>query len=181
MMKTNLKIFLFTSVVVLLLACKSNENKMLERIADLENLIKADSLQMPDKVKVTELINSYDEFAQNFPDNEKTPEFLFNAGKYAMSYNMSEKAIGFFDKIITNYPQYEKHADSFFLKGFVYDSQLSNIPMAKATYEAFIEAYPDHDLAIEAGYLIELLGKPMEEIIAGFEAQNNLNKDTTEN
>jgi len=158
-------------------SCKSSEQKQIDRIRAIEAALAQDTEGVPSKEKVIELIEAYEAFSEAFPAHELTPEFLFNAGKYCMSYNFSLRAVDFFDRIIDNYPDFDKHPDSYFLKGFVYDSQLNNIPQARLTYETFIEAYPEHELAIEAGHLINLLGKSLDEIIAEFEAKNSLTAD----
>lgn len=169
-MKTNLfGITLVTIISVLLFSCKSNEQIMLDKISQLEEEVSKDTVKLPKKDLVIELIDAYEAFAEAYPQHEKAPEFLFNAARFCMSYNMGQKAASLFGKIIEDYPTYERHPDSFFLKAFVYDSQLNNIPQARANYEAFIEKYPDHELADEAAHLINLLGKSIDEILAEFE------------
>jgi len=172
-MKTSLKFSVLFLVLTTVVSCKDSESRLLSKINDLENAMAADTLQMPSPEKATALIDAYESFATQYPEHEQTPEFLFKAGRYAMSYNFTQRAIGFFDKIIADHPEFDKHADSYFLKAFVYDSQLGNIPKARVSYQAMIDAYPDHELATEAAFLIEILGKPLEEIIAGFEKMNS--------
>ena len=157
---------------LLLFSCQSNEQKMIKQIDSLEKEISSNEF-IPDRNTAIKLIELYDEFSEKYPELEQTPEYLFKAGSLCMSVNMSAEALGFFDKIINTYPNYSKHPDSYFLKAFVYDSQLNNLPLARQSYEALIEKYPEHDLAEQARQLIPLLGKNLEDIINGFEKENN--------
>lgn len=164
-------LFLFPS-------CKSHEEKLMARISEMENKFNNDSLNIPDKEQVVALIDMYAEFTENFKESPQSPGYLFSAGTYCMSYNLSTRAIAFFDTLIVRYPSYEKHPDSYFLKAFVYDTQLSNLPNARKAYEELIEKYPDHELAAQAKALVNLLGKDLDAIIKEFEEQNSAHADS---
>ena len=157
-------------------SCKSGEERLADKISTIEKTFKADSTKIPDKTEVVKLIDLYSEFAEKYPQSKKTPDYLFSAGRYCMSYSLSTKAIEFFDRIIKNYPEYPKHPDSYFLKAFVYDSQLSNLPMARKSYEELIQKYPNHELSQQAKQLINILGKNLEDVVAGFEENPKLEK-----
>ena len=163
----------FFSLLLILTSCASKEEKLIARINELEKKMADDSLNIPDKATMISLIELYAEFGEKFPENEKAAEFLFSAGRLSMSCNQPEKAVGFFDKIITTYPQFVKLPDCYFLKAFVYDNQLSNLPLARKTYEELIERYPKHELSFQARQLILILGKDLAEIVDGFEAQKD--------
>ena len=64
-----------------------------------------------------------------------------------------------------------------FLQGFVYESQLHNIIRAKEAYTEFIRKYPRHQLAKDAQFSIENLGKSDEELIKMFEEKNRAQKN----
>jgi len=166
--------FLLVVITFMFFSCQNKEQKLLNQITELETVFAADTLGLPDINSANALIDAYDNFSKTYPSHSKTPEFIFNAGRYCMSYNQAEKAVGFFERLIENHPDYEKLPDSYFLKAFVYDSQMNNIPKARAAYETLIEKYPDHPLAQDAEHLISLLGKSLEDIIAEFEAKNNM-------
>jgi len=173
----------FVCLAILLLAsctlfnsCKPAEERFADRITKIEKTLNADSTKIPEKAEVIKLIDLYSEFADKYPQSKRTPDFLFSAGRYCMSYNLSTKAIAFFDRIIQNYPEYPKHPDSYFLKAFIYDSQLSNLPMARKSYEQLIEKYPNHELAKQAKQLISILGKNLEDVVAGFEENKKEDK-----
>jgi outer membrane protein assembly factor BamD (BamD/ComL family) len=45
--------------------------------------------------------------------------------------------------------------------------------LAKATYQEFLDKYPDHPFAESAKASIELQGKSLDDIVKGFEEQNS--------
>jgi len=158
-------------------SCKPSEEKLLNKISEMEKTLNADSTKVPEKAEALKLIDLYVAFAEKFPQSEKAPECLFKAARYCMSYMLSTKAVEFFDQIIKEYPQYPKLPDCYFLKAFVYDSQLSNLPLARKTYEELIAKYPNHELAIQAKALLDILGKNLEDVIAGFEEKNQTKEE----
>lgn len=171
------KVLIFFALsTVLLSSCSMSESKYNDKIKEMEDALNADTTKIPAKEDVIKLIDSYVAFVEKFPKSDIAPEYLFRAGRYCMSYQLPTKAIEFFDKIINNYPDYIKTPDSYFLKAFVYDSQLSNIPMARKSYEELIKKYPNHELALQAQELLKILGKNLNDIIAEFETKNNAEK-----
>jgi len=48
--------------------------------------------------------------------------------------------------------------------GYIYANDLNDYDKAKASYEKFIELYPDHMLVPSAQWEIENLGKSLDEI-----------------
>ena len=161
------------TVIICFVSCTSRQDRLIARINELEKKMAEDSLSIPDKELMGNLIALYAEFGEKFPENEKAADFLFSAGRLSMSGNQPDKAIGFFDTIIKNYPNYNKLPDCYFLKAFVYDNQLSNLPLARKTYEDLIEKYPKHELSYQASQLLLILGKDLEEVVEGFEKQKD--------
>jgi len=45
--------------------------------------------------------------------------------------------------------------------------------LAKKTYQEFIDKYPNHPLVESAKQSIKLQGKPLDEIVKGFEKKNS--------
>ena len=57
--------------------------------------------------------------------------------------------------------------------GFIYANSLENLEEAKKYYSLFIEKYPNHDLADDAQYELNNLGKDINELpfFKGMEAE----------
>ena len=60
------------------------------------------------------------------------------------------------------------------MMGFVYENDLNDLVKAKATYEAFLQKYPnDPDFADDAKTALTMLGRSPEDIIKEFEQKQH--------
>ncbi len=147
----------------------SRKNKMEKQITGLEREIFSDTEQSVDLDKTAQLVDAYIAFADAYPENGKTPEYLFNAGNVAMNLLDPEKAITLFDRIMTSYPAYEKIPQCLFLKAFIYENQLNQLGKAEMLYREFLEKYPVHEFADDAELSLKNLGKSPEELLDQFQ------------
>jgi len=69
-----------------------------------------------------------------------------------------------FKIILEEFPEGETTAQSTFMLGFIYANSLGNLEEAKKYYTLFIEKYPDHDLADDAQYELNNLGKDINDL-----------------
>ena len=163
--------------VVVLSACSSPKEKIQSNIKNLEETLFSDENKMVDRDKASELIDAYIEYADEFPDDKQASDYLFKAGDMAMNLNMPHKAIEVFDRILQNYPDFEKTPQCLFLKGYVYENNLNNLEEARKIYTEFLEKFPDDEFADDAEVSIKNLGKSPEELIKEFEEQTKKEGD----
>jgi len=169
----SMKAFLSALILAAIISsCGSSHDKLQSEIKSMEDSLFADATKMIDKKMAQELINKYIEFADKYPDDAETPGTLFKAGDMAMNLNMAQQAIDIFDRIMNDYPAYEKTPQCLFLKGYIYENDFRDLPMAKQLYEEFLEKYPDDEFADDAAISIQNLGKSPEELIKEFEERN---------
>lgn len=163
---------LFAGILVTFLftACQSPRNKSIEAIGNTEGEIFSEN-GMIDRNRVDELIDAYVGFADEFPEDTLAPDYLFKAGDISMNTNRSRQAIRYYDRIITDYPNYKKTPEALFLKGYVYENNLGRLDKAKEIYEAFLELYPDNEFADDAEVSLRFLGKSPEELIEIFQQE----------
>ena len=166
------------TAAVLVAACgeKKNENAMpteerLKIIEQIENESFGQSGEF-DKTKALALVKNYASFAEENPDDERSPSFLFKAGDISMGLENSELAISYFDRVIEEYPDYEKVPYCMFLKAFVFENNIKDLDKAASAYRDFISEYPDHDMTEAAKFSLQNLGKSPEELIQEFEEKN---------
>lgn len=152
-----------------------SKNDRLTLIQEMEDKAYAD-MDKFDTTIALGLVKNYDIFCDENPDDEMSPNFLFKAADLCMALNKSQLALEFYNRIIDDYPDYQKVPYCMFLKGFVYEDQLNDFDAAKEAYTEFIEKYPDHDMAEAAKFSIKNLGKSPEELIREFEKK----QDTTQ-
>jgi outer membrane protein assembly factor BamD (BamD/ComL family) len=88
----------------------------------------------------------------------------YNKANELMSSENWEGAEENFQKILDNYPKGEHSAKALFMIGFINANYTNNLEKARKYYTKFLEKYPDHDLADDAKYEIENLGKNIEDL-----------------
>lgn len=88
----------------------------------------------------------------------------YNKANELMSSENWEEAEANFQKILDKFPQGEHTAKAMFMIGFINANYTNNLDKAKDYYTRFLEKYPDHDLADDAKYEIENLGKNIEDL-----------------
>ena len=82
-----------------------------------------------------------------------------------------KRSITLFDRIMSDYPDFEKIPHCLFLKGYIYENDLHDLEKAKSLYLVFLEKYPDHEFADDVQISIEHLGKTPEQLIMEFQAR----------
>lgn len=76
-------------------------------------------------------------------------------------WSESEK---YFQKILDEYPEGEFSSKALFMVGFVNANYLKNFDKAQQYYSNFLQKYPNHDLADDAKYELENLGKDINDL-----------------
>ena len=103
-----LRLLLFVAVIPGFFACMSPQERAIEKIENLNTALFKDTIHSLDKVKARELIDLYMQYANDFPEDAKSPEYLFHAGEMAMNIQEGELAIKALRIIGDKYPNYEK-------------------------------------------------------------------------
>ncbi|MCB0514762.1 MAG: tetratricopeptide repeat protein [Chitinophagales bacterium] len=168
-----MKPLLILSIVcsLFLAACNNGNNKEKEQenIAAAEKeLFGNQNAASFDSKKAESLAQSYEQYASNYSDDPKAPEYLFKAGEVLRSAHQFDAAIDNYKKIYEKYPNFNKTPQSLFLIGFTYENDLKNITEAQKYYELFLQKYPNHEMADDAKFLLQNLGKSPEDIIKDF-------------
>ncbi len=70
----------------------------------------------------------------------------------------------YFQKILDKYPNGMFSSKALFMVGFVNANYLQNYEKAGQYYSDFLKKYPDHDLADDAQYELENLGKDINDL-----------------
>ncbi len=164
-----LKIVLFLGVAILVLACTSSKQKSKDYIERLIKELYADTVTVIDPNKATELVKEYENYAESYPDDMNSPEYLFKAAHIAMNSVSGRQAIEIFRKIMITYPDYEKTPECLFFIAYIYDNTIQDLDEAKIIYQEFIDKYPENEFADDAQASIKNLGKSPEELIREFE------------
>lgn len=154
------------AVAMILFGC--GNGNMADEIAKLEK--QAFSTENAVTPQVAEqLVDAYCAFATQNPENQMSAEYLFKAVNVSMNFDNPQKTIGIIDRLLTEYPDYQKTSTALFLKGFIFETRFSNYDQARAAYEKYLELYPDGEFAADCRASIEYLGLSPDELIKMFE------------
>ena len=167
--------FLAVILTAVLTACGPKGNPLESRISELEDELYQESGFTMDKEgldKAGELMSAYLEYADQLKDSTDAPFYLFKAADLAMSINRINESLEIYNRIIFQYPDFEKAPECLFLMGFIYENYLQNYGKAKEIYEQFLVKYPGNEFADDAASSIQNLGKSPEELIREFEEKN---------
>lgn len=117
------------------------------------------------------LIEAYKNYAEKYPNDAMSPDFLFKAIDISVEYNAlnPQKTIEISNMLIENYPDFNMTPMTMFIKGFIYENQMQDYEKALETYHQFLERYPDNPMATDVQTTIKNIGIPLEELIKTFE------------
>ncbi len=91
-------------------------------------------------------------------------EEYYNKAREAYAKEKYEQALQNFKLLVEKYPQGKKAAEASFMLGFINANDLKNYDEARKYYTEFIKKYPDHDLADDAQYELDNLGKDINDL-----------------
>lgn len=165
------KVLLSVFVVLMMLSC--GEKMSVEKINELESKVFAKNATLTAE-NVIQLVDAYVLFAEQNPNDQQTPDFLFKALDVAVGVNAEgpQKAIDIANVLIEKYPDFEMTPMAMFIKGFVYENMIGDLQNAEMTYRQFIEKYPNSPIVEDVKATLENLGLTPEELIRKFEEAN---------
>lgn len=158
---------LIVAFALVIAGCKPNLTK---EIAKLEKQAFATDVAVSQQV-AERLVDVYCRFATQNPDSQASAEYLFKAVDVSMNLDNPQKTIGIIDRLLDEYPEYQKTPTALFLKGFIYETRFGNYDQARAAYEKYLELYPNGELAADCRASINNLGLTPDELVKMFEGQ----------
>ncbi len=164
-------LILLTLTAGLLASCQPSRNRLNGRIKAMEERLFSPSSKAFSKASADSLTDLYAKFAERFPEDSLSPEYLFKAAGICMNLQEGGKAIEYFDKVLNTYPKWQKTPFCLFFKGYVQENVLRNLDQAKETYLLFLEKYPNNDFSDDARAALDNLGKSPEQMVKEFEAR----------
>ncbi len=176
-----IRLVLFWLPVMLGVSCTPARNDKVTEIENAEERIFGSAATEFSKTSADSLVALYTEFADHFPGDSLTPDFLFRAGNLAMTAGNGKEDIGFFSRIISEYPEHPRSSMAMFFTAYVQENLFRNLDKARETYLLFVEKYPESDFADDAQMALKYLGRSPEQMIREFEKkqQEDSLKSTT--
>lgn len=150
---------------------KQETEELATRIDSLENLLFGQESKV-DKEVAAQLLQSYLKFTDTYPADDRTPDYLYKGAGIARGVGVHSRALKMYQRILEDYPEFGKQAETSFLIAFTYDNDLKEIERAKEAYNQVIEQYPDHEFAAQARERLKTIDLSDEELIELFMKRN---------
>ncbi|NEN24407.1 tetratricopeptide repeat protein [Cryomorpha ignava] len=151
-----------------LLSNVQDSKRLMAKIDSLEKIVYDENADL-DNAPTAELMAAYNEYTQKFiGDKKKTPEYLYKSAAISRAVNLPVKAIKLYDKILADYPDYERNPEVAFLMAFTYDEDLKQKEQAKEAYHIVIERYPGDKWAEQASARLENIDQSDEDLVKSF-------------
>lgn len=90
-------------------------------------------------------------------------EMFVNANQFQKEGHY-EEAIKVYQKLLKDFSGSDYCPKAQFMIGFIYANEIKDFEKAKEAYQKFVKNYPDHDMAKDAEWEIEHLGRDINEI-----------------
>ena len=158
------KISILAFAALLMVACGPSREERINQIEDFEDSI-FESAIAADPETADQLTALYVAFADKYPNDSLSPEYLMKAADAQSNVLHTERAVTLFERVINDYPDFEEVPMCYFLKGNALELN-SQIDEARAAYEEFIEKYPNHFMADDARRMLPIIGMSDEEKLA---------------
>jgi len=174
-MKNKIALICLFLVSILLFACQSGKEKLEQNILSNEQKLMNDTTKMVNPAVAEEVMKSYKEFAEKYPDDTLAATYLFKAADLSTGIRKFKDAIALYEEFGKKYPSHPKAPVSLFLRAFIYDTNLRDVQNAKMLYSEFIQKYPTHQLTPSAQASLNQLnmGLTDEQLIKLFEAKQD--------
>ncbi len=144
-------------------------------IREAESKMKASEATGFDVVIANALIKSYLDYANAFPTDTLSADYLFRSGEIATSGGNYDQAVVLYKNVTDKYPNYKYYVEALYEQAMIFDSKLpGQTSKAKELYHRIIVEHPGNKLAADAQTAIDNLGKTDEELVREFEKKNHV-------
>ena len=165
-----------------LLSCSTpppdERNKMIESITQLEQQCYNEISNTYDHRVALKTLTEYQKFIEKYPNDTTSANYMYLGAQLSKSINLFGESIRKYEVLIKEYPSYKKAANAKFMIGMIYENDIKDTTKAKQAYQAFIDEYPNSELADDAALSIKYMSVSTEDLIKMFEEKNK-NKDLT--
>jgi len=124
---------------------------------------------IPEKKDITKALVLYQDFANYFPNDPKTPDYLFRVSDFHLGGGRPEQAVKVLTDIIDKYPNYERLESVYFARASHVDFDIRDTTLAKTYYNDFLKMYPDSKFAENVNSRLKTVSLSIEDLVKQFE------------
>ena len=134
-----------------------SHDELLQCIDSIEApMMQAAQMESIDTSQGNKLLGLYVQFADTYPSDTLAATYLHRAAQVAGGMGLIDDMTAYYDRVIDNYPDYEKLDECYYEKGIALDNA-GRKEEARKAYQEFLESYPDHFLAEDIRKALPLL------------------------
>ena len=175
--------FLICTIAALFAACgpsspdesdveidQAKRSEMLQEIEDLRQQTFEEEVRI-DRAVGHELMKKYIAYANTFPKDSLTPQFLFSAASVGQSLGRYRQAINLLENLHDGFPEFDQRVEAGFLIGFIYQNDLNDRLRAEECYNKIIDLYPESEWAEVARSSLVTLNMTEEDLLKFLDEQ----------
>jgi len=167
-------------IMVVFTACQHNDNASNQEVLKSQIMVLQKNLMKNfdriDPVQADSMIVLYKEYANDFPDDSISADYLYRAAGVEMGLERNEACIQTLSLIEKRYSKSDLMPTVLQLKAFIYDTKFQDYDKAKAILNQLIEDYPNDELIPNAKAYRDMIGKDPEELFRKVDSTQALSK-----
>ena len=119
-------------------------------------------------------IDRLERFIEKHPGDPRVPDAKLTLASIHQAMKRYQEAVVAFEELFSTHPETRETYKGRFLLGYMYFEDMGETEKAKQVFKEFIAAYPDSELTISAGILVENIDVPVEDwtVVKELERQN---------
>lgn len=149
-------------LTILLFSCTDKKADLEAKIVEVTKSM--EKANFPEEKDMTEIVDLYENYISQYPDDAKTYDYMELKAKYEMVLGKYEASIASYDAIIDKYEKSDRTGEATYMQGYIYQNYLNDIDAAQKSYEGFLQDFPDHPLANDVTIILENIHLSDEEL-----------------
>jgi tetratricopeptide (TPR) repeat protein len=151
-------------------AAESTVDPLMLEIRAMEARTKKDTTL--DRAAGLRLLRAYQDYYNKHPQDTSALNYLFEAGRVAVSLEKYDKAVELLANFHDGSPNRQRRSEAAYLVAFIYDTHLHMPAKATTQYNKVIELYPESPWAEQSRQALHLVGKSDEEVLQFLKEKN---------
>ena len=134
-------------------------------MADMAKIETSINTLMPEKKDLQLAITMFSDYSIHFPSDSKSADYLLKASDFSHHLGQNSTAVVYLEKIISNYPDYDKIESVMYNRAHYLDFELKDTILAKQYYLEFMTTYPNSEFVSSAQARLDQHFMSAEELI----------------
>ena len=152
-------------VALMFYGCKPAKEKAQEQIVKAEKVLVDAKTKMIKPEQAALLVQAYVDYVNKYPEDSICPVYLYKAAEVSDGLGNPKQSVELYKQTHDLYPKWRKAPVALFMQAFTLDTRITDYFHAGQVYESFLAQYPEHQLAKDARFMLDNLGKTDAELL----------------